>query len=281
MKTEEFKEILYSKNPENGLVTVTLNTPKRKNALSPYTFLELFWAVDALENDESAYAMMITGAKDPDSNDPTKEAFSSGGYFHPSALKEIPEELMEQMDLTDIAQKKMTVKMFNCDKPIIAAINGLVVGGAFTMCLSCADLIYMSEHAWIRMPFNSLGIIAELASSYFLPRMVGMQKAKEIVYFSKVVNAQEALELGLANAVLPHDQLLSFATEKALELVPPKGANFAIRQMKQAFHKPFIEIISNALDKENEGLNTCFKTADFFEGITAMQEKRPPVFKGS
>ena len=281
MKPNEFKEIIYSKNESNGLVTITLNTPKRKNALSPYTFLELYWAVDALEKDETAFAILITGAKDPESNDPTKEAFSSGGYFHPSAMKGIPEELMKQIDPSDIAQKKVTMKMFQCQKPIVAAINGLVVGGAFTMCLSCADLIYMSEHAWFRLPFNSLGIIAELASSYFLPRMVGMQKAKEIVYFSKKIGAQEAQELGIVNKVLPHDQLLSYATERALELTPPKGATFAIQQMKKAFHKPFIEIVSNALDNENEGLNACFKTTDFFEGITAMQEKRDPIFKGS
>jgi enoyl-CoA hydratase/carnithine racemase len=281
MKTDEFKEILYEKDENSGLVTLTLNTPKRKNALSPYTFLELFWAVDALENDETAYAMLITGAKDPESNDPTKEAFSSGGYFHPKAMEGVPEELMEQIDMSDIAQKKVTMKMFGCDKPIVAAINGLVVGGAFTMCLSGVDLIYMSEHAWFRLPFNSLGIIAELASSYFLPRMVGMQKAKEIVYFSKTVPAQEAFELGLINAVVPHDKLIPFAVEKTLELMPPKGANFAVRQMKQAFHQPFIDIVSKALDKENEGLRTCFNTGDFFEGIAAMQQKRDPVFKGS
>jgi len=281
MKTDEFKEILYNKDEQNGLVTVILNTPKRKNALSPYTFLELFWAVDALENDETAYAMIITGAKDPDSDDPKKEAFSSGGYFHPNAFKDVPEEVMEQIDLSDIAQKKITVKMFNCNKPIIAAINGLTVGGAFTMCLSGVDLIYMSEHAWIRMPFNSLGIIAELASSYFLPRLVGMQKAKEIVYFSKTITAQDAVELGLANEVVPHDQLLPYVTEKALALVPPKGAALAIQQMKKAFHKPFIEIISKALDDENEGLRTCFQTADFREGTSSMQQKKEPVFKGS
>ena len=180
---------------------MTLNTPKRKNALSPLTFLELFWAIDALERDDAAHAMIITGARDPDSDDPAKEAFSSGGYFNPAAFEGLPDEIMKQIDLKDIAQKRTTLKLFKCDKPVIAAINGLAVGGAVTMALSGADLIYLSEHAWFRLPFNSLGIIAELASSYLLPRLVGFQKAKEIVYFSKKISAQEAVELGLANEV--------------------------------------------------------------------------------
>ncbi|MCP4754146.1 MAG: enoyl-CoA hydratase [Proteobacteria bacterium] len=279
MKIEDFNDIVYEKD-ETGIVTVTLNTPKRKNALSPVSFLELFWAVDIMEKDDTAGIMIITGAKDPNNDDPTKEAFSSGGYFNPDAMKNASEEVKSQLDLTDIAQKKMTVKMFGCDKPIIAAINGLAIGGAFTMALSGADLIYMSEHAWIRMPFSNLGIIAELASSLLLPRLVGFQKAKEIVYFSKVVPAQEALELGIANQVLPHDELLPYAREQALKLIPPGGAGFAIRQMKRAFHKPYIEAVSQALDNENEGLNICFKTGDFMEAFAARLEKRDPVFKG-
>jgi len=280
MKTGDFKDIVYDKDDETGIVTVTLNTPKRKNALSPYSFFELFWAVDALENDDTAHLMLITGAKDPDSDDPSKEAFSSGGYFNPAAMQGVPEEIMKQIDLSDIAQKKITMKMFNCDKPIVAAVNGLAIGGAFTMILSGADLIYMSEYAWLRMPFNSLGIIAELASSFMLPRVVGFQKAKEIVYFSKKVFAQEALELGLANEVLPHDQLIPHAKEQALKLIPPAGAGYAVRQMKRAFHKPFIDVVSTALDNENEGLNKCFKTSDFIEGVTARGERRAPAFTG-
>ena len=224
--------------------------------------------------------MIITGAKDPNSDDPTKEAFSSGGYFNLEALKEIPEELMKQIDFDDIAQKKLTLKMFNCDKPILAAVNGLVIGGAFTMALSGADLIYLSEHAWIRMPFNALGLVAELASSFLLPRLIGFQKAKEIVYFSKKITAKEALDLGLINDVLPHDSLLQHTREAALKLIPPKGAGLAIRKMKRLFHKHHIEAVTKALDSENEDLRVGFKTADFAEAIAARIEKREPVFQG-
>ncbi|MBA3030715.1 MAG: enoyl-CoA hydratase/isomerase family protein, partial [Desulfobacteraceae bacterium] len=254
MKVEDFREILYQKE-DNGIVTVTLNMPKRKNALSLYTYYELFWAVDAMENDDSARAMILTGAKNPDSNDPTKEAFSSGGFFNPESLAGLSEEVKAQLDPTDIAQKKFTLKMWQFDKPVIAAVNGLVIGGAFTMCLSGCDLIYCSEHAWATLPFIGLGIIPELASSYLLPRLLGFQRAKEIMFFPERISASELLSLGLINKVLPHDELLPYAKERALKLVPPHGAGYAVRMAKRALHQPLLEAVTTALDMENKGLN--------------------------
>ncbi|HMK64405.1 MAG TPA: enoyl-CoA hydratase/isomerase family protein [Thermodesulfobacteriota bacterium] len=280
MKTENFKEILYRKE-DNGIVTVTLNIPKRKNAMSSYTFFELFWAVDAMEKDDSARIMILTGAQDPDSQDPANESFSSGGYFNPAALEGISEEVKAQIDFTDIAQKKLTLKMFGFDKPVIAAVNGLVIGGAFTMCLSCCDLIYCSEYAWASLPFVGLGIIPELASSYLLPRLIGLQKTKEIMFFAERITAQELFALGLINKVLPHDELMPYARERALKLIPPQGAAYAVRLAKRAIHKPMIEAVTKALDLENQGLNEAFKTGDFLEALMARKEKRIPAFKGA
>ena len=85
----EFKEVLYEKDEETGIVTVTLNNPAIKNALTVLILLELFWAVDAMEKDETARAMIITGAKDPNSDDPAKEAFCSGAYFNPKYMESL------------------------------------------------------------------------------------------------------------------------------------------------------------------------------------------------
>lgn len=279
MKIEDFRDIKYEKD-DSGIVTLTFNTPKRKNALSSYTFLEIFWAVDHFEKDPNSGVMIMTGAENPDIDDPLKQAYSSGGYFSPDAFDGVPDEIVQQIDMKDIAQKKVTVKLFNCDKPIIAAVNGLAIGGAFTMTLAGCDLIYMSEHAWVQLPFAKLGIIAELASSFLLPRLMGFQKAKEIVYFAKKLTAEECLALNLANAVLPSGQLMDYAREQAKQLVPPGGAGYAIRQMKRAFHKPYIKAVEQALDLENEGLNNCFTSADFTEAITARMERRAPNYKG-
>jgi enoyl-CoA hydratase/carnithine racemase len=280
MEIEDFKDILYAKEDATGIVTVTLNTPRRKNAMSQLTFLELWWAVDIMEKDDAAQVMIITGAKDPKGNDPSAEAFSSGGYFNPTALDGVPPGVMSQIDLQDIAQKRVTLKMWQCDKPIIAAINGLAIGAGITMPICCADLIYMSEYAWFRMPFVSLAIVPEFANTYILPRMIGFQRAKEIMFFGEKVSAREACEMGVANAVFSHGQLMEKAREAALKLIPPLGSALAVRMTKRALHQPLVEGLCRALDIENEGLRKAVATEDFFEALAARTQKRPPQFKG-
>lgn len=280
MKNRTFEDIHYRKDDQTGIVTLTLNRPERKNALDLYSFLELFWAAEQMEKDETAYAMIITGAVNPVSPDPTREAFSSGGNFDPSSYEKLSAEIKAEIDITDIAQKRFTLKMWELDKPVIAAVNGLAVGGGFTMCLSCADLIYASEHAWAELPFSRLGIIPELASTYILPRILGFHKAKEVLFFEGRMPARRLLELGLINGVLPHDELLPYVRGKALQLAPPRGAWQAIRMAKRAIHAPLMESVRKALDAENAGLNRAFGTSDFFEGLMARRERRVPAFTG-
>lgn len=279
MNTRDFRDISYVKD-EDGIVTLRFNTPARKNALSLYTFFEIHAAVEHFEQDDSAYAMILTGAKDPNVSDPRKEAYSSGGYFNPDAYDGVPDEIVRQLDQADIAQKRTTLKIYQCDKPVLAAINGLAIGGAFTLTLVAADQIYMSEHAWIQLPFATLGISAELASSLLLPSLLGPQKAKEILFFADRIDAQQAQQLQLANKVLPHDGLMAYTRERALALVPPHGAGLAIREMKKLLHQPHVAAISNALDRENAALQKLFGSSDFGEGVAARIERRQPVFKG-
>ena len=280
MKVGEFKNIIYDMDDETGIVTVTINKPEIKNALSLLVLLELYWAVDAVESDESVNAMIITGAKPLNSNDPAGEAFSSGGYFNLADLEALDDKTKSDIDLTDIAQKRLCLKMWQLDKPVIAAVNGLAIGGGFTIPLACADLIYLSEHAWVKLPFINLGLIPELASSYLLPRLVGFQRAKEIIFFGEKISASKLYEMGLVNEVLPHNDLIRHAKQMALKLIPPRGAGLATRLAKQAMHKPLIEAVTKALDIENEGLNKTIASADFWEALAARKEKREPLFKG-
>jgi enoyl-CoA hydratase/carnithine racemase len=281
MDANEFDNIIYDKDDKSGIVLVTINRPEIKNALTILVLLELYRAAELFENDETAMAMIITGAKAAKSNDPTKEAFSSGGYFNPADLESMDEETKAEIDLTDIAQKKLCLKLWQLNKPIIAAINGLAIGGGFTVPLACADLIYVSEHAWVRLPFISLGIIPELASSYLLPRILGFQRAKEILFFGEELDAHKLLELGLVNKILPHNELIDYSKKMALKLIPPKGASLAVGLTKRALHRPLIEAVSRALDVENEGLNKAFASVDFWEALAARKEKREPDFKGA
>lgn len=280
MNVDEFTNIVYEKDAETGIVTVTINRPEIRNALTLVVLLELYWAVDNIEKDDTVTAMIITGAKTPDSDDPTGEAFSSGGYFNLADFESLDEKTKGEIDLTDIAQKKLCLKFWQLDKPVIAAINGLAIGGGFTVPLACADLIYVSEHAWVKLPFINIGLIPELASSYLLPRLVGFQRAKEIIFFGEKLPASKLYDMGLVNKVLPHDELIPYAKKMASKLIPPQGAGLATRLAKQVFHKPLIEAVTKALDIENEGLNKTIASADFWEALAARKEKREPVFKG-
>lgn len=280
MNTEEFRDIHYQRD-EQGIVTLSFNTPKRKNALSIYSFYEICLALDAFEQDDSAHAMILTGAPDPESVDPTRQAYSSGGYFNQDAYAGIADEVLAKLDFKDIAQKRTTLKIFQCEKPILAAVNGLAIGGAVTLTLAGADQVYMAEHAWLQLPFAKLGICPELASSFLLPRLLGMQKAKEIMFFAEPINAQRAKELQLANDVVAADKLIEHTYAKALQLVPPMGAPRAVSEIKKLLHAPLVDQLSEALDRENQALGELFESADFAEALAARKERRAPAFTGA
>jgi len=277
----EFKQIRYEKDPETGIVQVTLNRPKIKNALGILMLLDLYRAAEAVENDKTASAMILTGAVSPNKADPAQEAFSSGMYLDFAELESLDEETKQEVDLTDLAQKRLCLKLWKINKPVVAAINGLAIGGGFTIPLACADLIYASEHAWVKLPFARLGLVPELASSYLLPRMIGFQRAKEIMFFGERLTAEQLYDLGLVNRVLPHGELLQFAKEQTCKLIPPQGAGLSVKLSKEILHKPMIEAVSRALDLENEGLNRAFGTSDFMEALNARILKRDPQFTGT
>ena len=280
MTTHNFESILYEKDTATGIVTATINRPDIRNALTLRVLLELRWVADSVKDDETATALILTGAKPKGVTDPSKEAFSSGGYFNPAELSSMSEEMRREIDLTDIAQKHICLRLWTLYKPVIVAMNGLAIGGGLTIPLACADLIFASEYAWGRLPFVSLGLVPELASSYLLPRLMGFQRAKEIIFFNQKLTAQQMFEMGMVNKVLPHDELLTYSRETALKLIPPRSPGAAVRTTKELLHAPLVEAVTRALDMENLALNKLFASSDFTEAIAARIEKREPVFKG-
>jgi enoyl-CoA hydratase/carnithine racemase len=272
MNIEDIQDVIYEKE-ENGICTVTLNTPKRKNAMSFITFLELSTILKDMEADKNARVLIITGCEEAD-------AFSSGGYFNMNLLSSTPKEIIDQIDLEDIAQKRLCMELWKFSKPVIAAINGLAVGAGFTMPLAGADLIYASENAWMGFYFVKRAVMAEFAAHFLLPFYVGFQKAKDLVYFGKKISAQEAYEFGMVNKVLPAEELLPYAREQALRLIPPKGPSLSIKLMKKTMHAYFKDILDKTLDLENEGLRACLKTADFRASLKSLVTKNEPKFKG-
>ncbi len=272
MKIEDFKDILFEKE-KNGIVTVTLNRPERKNALSPLTLLELWYAVDHAEKDKEIKVMILTGNQQAN-------AFCSGGYFTQDMRKEIPEEFKSEIDLRDMASKKLCLKFWDFPKPVIAAVNGLAVGGGFTLPLICADLNYVSEKAWFGLYFVKRAVMPDFATTVLLPLLIGFQKAKELFYFGDKITAQEAEKLGLVNKVLPLADLLPYAREQALRLIPPKGPSLSIKLMKKTIHAYFREIIEKQLNLENKQWVKTIISNDFSESLKALKEKREPIFIG-
>lgn len=273
MNSEDFKDILFERE-DNGIVTVTLNRPERKNALSALTLLELWYAVDIADKDRDIKVMILTGSKEAN-------AFCSGGYFAKNILGEIPPEYQKEINLRDMASKKLCLKFWDFSKPLITAINGLAVGGGFTLPLVCSDLVYMSEDSWIGFYFIKRAVMPDFATTVLLPLVIGFQKAKELFYFGDKLTAQEAYEMGLGiNKVLPRDELMPFTREQALRLIPPKGPSLSIKFMKKTIHSYFRDIIEKQMDLENRGWTKALISKDFSESLKALKEKRDPVFIG-
>ena len=272
MNIEDFQDIIYEKE-ENGICTLTFNRPERRNALSFVTFLEIETALKDMEQDNDAHVLIITGCEEGN-------AFSSGGYFNMKNLMNIDPAIKQQLDLEDIAIKKLCMTFWNFSKPVIAAINGLAVGAGITMPLSCCDLIYMAEDAWAGFFFIKRAIVPEFGMSFLLPLLIGFQRAKEILYLGDKIPAQKMDELGLINGVVAHDELIDHCRKVAERLIPPQGASISIKLMKKLIHDFFRDIVSQTLDKENIVLRSSFKTQDFRESVKSLGEKRDPVFTG-
>ncbi len=272
MNIEYFTDIIYEKE-ENGICTITLNIPKRKNALSLVTFLEIETVLDDMEEDKNARVLIITGCKEAN-------AFSSGDYIKIDYLTSLPPDIKEQIDVSDLTNKRLSLKFWDFSKPVIAAINGLAIGSAITMCQVGADLIYMAEDAWIGYYFVRNAVLPIFGAHFTLPFLVGFQKAKEIAYFGDKITAQQAEKLGLVNKVLPSEKLIPFAREQALRLIPPKGPSLSIKLMKKTMHNYFREILIKLLDLETENNAAALRTSDWRAAVRASIAKTDPKFKG-
>lgn len=272
MKIEDIKDIIYVKE-DSGICTATINAPERKNAMSLVTFLELETILEDMDADKNAHVLILTGSSEGN-------AFSSGGYFNLNLYPNLPPEILKELDLQDLALKSLWLKFWNFSKPVIAAINGLAVGAAASIAIIGADLVYMAEDAWFGFYFVKRSMMAEFGSHFMLPFRLGFQKAKELLYFGRKIMAEEAEQLGFVNKVLSSNELMAYAREQALRLIPPTGPSLSIKLMKKTMHEYFKNIIPPILDLENESLRALMKTSDFRASMKSLATKKPPVFKG-
>ncbi|MEM7405288.1 MAG: enoyl-CoA hydratase/isomerase family protein [Pseudomonadota bacterium] len=261
-----YEAILY--DVAERVATITLNRPERLNALNPAMRIELGAAVRAAGADDAVRAIVITGAG---------RGFCSGGDV--KAMNERNESgagspLMEQMAP---ARDETVLAMRDSPKPLIAAVNGAAAGAGMNVALAC-DIRIASDTAKFGQTFARRGLHPDWGGTYFLPRIVGMAKACELIFTGKMIDAEEALRLGIVTEVTSPDALLPAVMELAGAIAA--GPPIAIRLARRALYRNADCGLREALEYETFAQNLCRETDDAREGVKAFVEKRAPQFEG-
>jgi enoyl-CoA hydratase/carnithine racemase len=255
-------ETLKLDEAPNGVVTLTLNRPEKKNAMNGTMFGELLTVFREIDASSSARVLVITGAGD---------AFCSGADLADRG-KDTRPTLVRLHWVADIA-----LALHRIPKPVIAKVNGIAVGAGLNLALGC-DLIVASEQARFSEIFARRGLSIDFGGSWLLPRLVGMHRAKELALFADIISAKEAADMGLVNRVVPAARLDAFVTDWADRLAA--GPPLALSMTKRLLTNSFSMTMDEALEAEGMAQSVNGGTEDAPEAIRAFLEKREPKFKG-
>jgi 2-(1,2-epoxy-1,2-dihydrophenyl)acetyl-CoA isomerase len=254
--------VVYTK--ENGVAKVVMNSPKTMNALVEGLVEGLISSLTKAEQDQEVGAVILTG---------TGKAFCAGGD-----LKAIGEGFETSGGYDYIKNFHKLVKLlYNLPKPVIAAVNGHAAGAGFCIAL-LADIILASENAKFAMSFAKVGVIPDLGGLYTLPRLVGLQKAKELVFTGRTVDAIEAEKIGIANRVIAADALDGEANKLATELAA--GPRITQKFSKAVMNASLGLTMDQLLEQEALAQEICFQTEDHKNAVASFFKKEAPVFKG-
>jgi enoyl-CoA hydratase/carnithine racemase len=259
---EAFVPEFCSVEREGRLLLVTLNRPERMNALHPPANLELARVFDEFEADPTLWVAIVTGAGD--------RAFCAGNDLKYQAAG-------GRMEFSEKGFGGITAR-YGCVKPLIAAVNGVAMGGGFEIALAC-DLILASENATFALPEPRVGLAALAGGMHRLPRQIGLKHAMGMLLTGRRVDAREGHRLGFVNEVVPAAELLPAARRWAAQIL--ECAPLSVRASKQAalegLDAPSLEAAVNA---HYEQIGRMLKSEDFVEGPRAFAEKRKPAWKG-
>jgi enoyl-CoA hydratase/carnithine racemase len=249
---------------DDHLAHLILNRPEVLNAIDNQLAQELISACQTLAADPDVWAIILRGAGE--------RAFSAGADL--KARRDFtPEDWAYQRSLL----RHMFAELHNLPQPMIAAVHGFALGGGTELAMH-ADFIVASEDAVFGLTEVSLGIIPGGGGTQNLPRMIGRNRAKELIFAARRIPAAEALRLGLVNHVVPRAELLAKATALAHETM--KNSPFAVRQAKWAIDQGADQEFEQGLEREHEAYMRAIASEDRREGIAAFNEKRPPQFTG-
>jgi enoyl-CoA hydratase/carnithine racemase len=255
-KEKTMSDTLLQQLDDDGVLLLTLNRPRKKNAFNNEQWLAFRDALITANTDPRVACVVITGAGSD---------FSSG------------------VDLNDFADadgehpfESSAKALVDFDKPVVSAARGVAVGGGATLLLH-TDVVYVGSSLRLRFPFTALGLVPEWGSSYQLQAIIGARKAAELMYTSEWINADKAVEVGIATACFDDDELLEKAMAKAREI-----AHWSISSLvetKKLMRNVHRAAIHSAMGGEAEGMSRLAGTPENIEGVVAIMEKRPADFK--
>jgi 2-(1,2-epoxy-1,2-dihydrophenyl)acetyl-CoA isomerase len=245
-----------------GVVTVTLNRPEKKNAIDPVMWDELLATFREVAESETDRVMVLTGAGD---------AFCAGADLTPR-----PGEQKHQLNQMH-HYGWVGLALHEIPKPTLAKVNGVAVGAGLNLALGC-DLIVAAESARFGEVFAKRGLAIDLGGSWLLPRLVGMHRAKELALLAEIIPAREAERIGIVNRVVPDAELDKLVAEWTATLAG--GPPLALQMTKRMLTSAFSMSMSEALHQEAMAQSVTSASEDTIEGMRAFFQKRPPVFKG-
>lgn len=257
---------------DEGVLTITLNRPDARNAMSRAMNEALAAQLAAAELDPEVKCIVLTGAG---------KGFCAGGDVKGMAASGDGTVGSNTIDAAihrqRVNQRATAGKLFKMPKPTIAALPGAAAGAGFSLALAC-DLRIMSTSAILTTAFAKVGFSGDYGGTYFLTQLVGSAKARELYYLSDRVSAEEALRLGLANWICAPEELAAKTREVARRLAA--GPTVAYRYMKENLNRAMAGEVDDCLDLEATHHVHCGQTEDHREAAKAFVEKREPVFKG-
>ncbi len=265
-----YGNILYE--VDEGIATLTLNEPEHLNPMTVGIMADTITALGRANLDRSVRVVIVTGAG---------RAFSAGGDLSrlgPNAddAGGSPPTAYDRRAWLRQTQK-MVLALRECEKPVIAAVNGVAAGGGCDIALAC-DLRFASDRARFGEVFARIGLFPGTGGTYLLPRTVGVAKALELIWTGDLIDAAEAERIGLVNRVIPHDDLMAETRTFARRLA--QGPPLALSLAKAAVYRGLDLDISAAFDYAATAEAITLTSEDHREGVRAFREKRPPTFQG-
>ena len=257
-------ETLVIDAADNGVVTITLNRPRRLNAANTQMFTELRETWNAVGGDPTVRCVVMTGAGD---------AFCSGADLGADGGDGPRRHALQ--DLNVIHQTVSA--LYSIMVPVIAKVNGVAAGAGMNLALAC-DLIVASDQARFSEIFARRGLSVDFGGTWILPRLIGLHRAKELAFFADVIDAKQAEDFGIVNKVVPHGELDAFVDDWADRLAA--GPPIAVAMTKRLLTLNASADFATALEAEGMAQSLNFTTDDTKEAVKAFLEKRPPTFIG-